>query len=629
MPWEFSAVRLTNLPRDFNSSTIAEHFHHRLGIQVPEVKIDPQPMLGADDVADVTLDGLDGAANLLRALEDEGSAKFRGMPVVASHYRAARFNQISSSRVNCSWHKPSRTAWLSFGMESMASKVYRQFADGVFRVDGHRVLPERPTVNDGANASTWGLKLNNVPASSTRNEITEDIPLNLRPTHIELSRPSYNLPMEAAVNEITNMLMQVGPLDSSVVTSAEGQGRRYKLTARFVDANDASDAAKILNYKSLPFFGHGKLTVQQVYTVRVRVPDHIYLAAAQDIEALARYWTTQYINYTASPAYKNFRNIRIEGQSHEQVAEAQCSLESVMAGELLTEDGEPMWSPSFATNAWAYTQMRDLERRLGILVLRDRNQRTLRMLGPRDMFGPARLEIVKLCNQDPRQEFSVRIDSEALPWLLHGGYQHISRAVGVDKVGLDIASEQRRLIVSGSAADHSVAQDMYLNRSLALEPDVSNIGSQDCSLCGSLAEYPVFTRCRHLYCASCFEDMCISCAGTYVRTPAIRCYGDFGACRELLSLEAIQESITSEALERVFERMFGTFVGANSKQYRYCPTPNCVQVYRLDERVEGVKPEEFEFNCPQCQVAICSTCHVSHETVHCPLRLAAARGIEL
>ncbi|KAJ2968203.1 hypothetical protein NQ176_g9295 [Zarea fungicola] len=610
LPWELAGLRVTKLPKESSSSTISAHFRENFGLQVPESQISTQPIPGVEGVADMTLDDPKLAAALVAALGNDNTTPFKSMPILPPQLRAAHFNRISCNRVNCSWLKPSRTAWLTFGSQNVADKVCGHFQTGVFRVQGTRVLPTKPTPSetDGVNAQTWGVKIANVPAAATRTEIVHDIPSSMRPSHMELSRESYCLPLEGAVNQISNMLMQIGPLECSVAAAPDSHAWRSRIGARFVNPNDATDAVKILHYKPLPFYLHGRLTVQQVFTVRIKVPDHIYLAALQDIEALIKYWTTRpakQFTFTIPPSYKNFRKIKIDGPSQAEVAEAQAGLESVMAGELLTDDGEPLWSPSFATNAWAYAQMRNLERRLGILVLRDRQKGTLRMLGPRDMFGQARLEIVSLCSKDPRCEFFIRLDSEALPWILRGGYRHIAKVVGIDKVGLDIVSEPRRLIISGSQADLNVAQDIYHNRSLILNPELS-LGPSDCAATSS-------ARAALKTCAS-------PCAATHVRTPAVRCYGDFGRCKEVFSLEMIRDNISSVALERLFEVIFTTFVTSNAKQYRYCPTTGCNQVYRVDPQSDCNRPtKEFEFNCPHCLVAICSICHVSHDTLVCPL----------
>ncbi|KAJ6779392.1 hypothetical protein PWT90_03947 [Aphanocladium album] len=623
MPWEYSAVRLTNLPKDCSSSTVAECLRGELGVQVPEDKIELQSVFGGETAADVTMDDSDFAKKIINALDGHATVDYHAVALLPPKHRAATFGVIRGNTVNCSWHKPNRTAWLNFKSLSAASYVKSKFSASEYRVDGIRVCPGFPKANDGVKASTWKLQLDKVPASASRSEIVEDIERSHRPFHVELSRATYKIPVEEAVSEIVKLLMRIGPLDPSAVDSTEGQGRRYKVTVRFVDAKDAAQAIKLLNYKPLPFCTHGKLTVQRIFTVRMRLPDHVYAAVTEDIEAMYRDWKQNHLTVTISIAIKGFRDIIFEGQSLERVAEAQASFESIAAGELLTEDGMPLWSASFATNAWAYNQMRELERQFGVLVLCDRKERTLRMLGPRHILGRARLEIAKLCNRDPRLDFYIHLDPNALPWLLRGGYQHIGRIVGRDKVGLDLVSEPRYLVISGSEADLQAAQGLYHNRRQLPEPPVSATGPDECSLCGFEAEHAVLTECDHLYCGSCFEDMCLSCAGTPSRMPAVLCYGDAGQCRTVLTLTAIQQNISSAALERLFERMFATFVGANARQYRYCPTPSCEQVYRVDEPNEGAKAPtaEFEFSCPQCQVAICSFCHVSHyNTVHCPLR---------
>ncbi|OAA59512.1 Zinc finger, C6HC-type [Akanthomyces lecanii RCEF 1005] len=622
LPWHFSAVRFTHLAEEFHKSDIAEYLHHELGIQVPEERIATLPVCGGKGAADVTMDEADFARKLVDALNDDKTVEFRAEEVIPHHHRSARFGSISGNKVSCSWHKPSWTATLSFPSAEAAQQVYNGFAIREYKLAPNVTgMPSRPEADDGPSPSAWKVKLHHVPSSINRVDVLESIPSMLRPKLITQSCRSYTARLEDSAKTILKSLMNIGPLDhNSITTRTESQ--RYKLIARFVDAKHATKAVQELNKHPLPFHAHGKLTVQRIYTVRIRVPGHVYAAASQDIKALYSAWKGHNIFATIGPENKGFRTIRIEGICPDRVAEAQAAIERIVAGEQLTEDDEKLWSASFATNAWAYNEMRFIERQIGVLILCDRQQRSLNMLGPRAVFREARLAIQKLCHQDPRAEYSISLDPadrEALTWLLNGGFQHIGRIVGRDKLALDIVDQPRRLIISGSEADLQVAQEIWYNRHQIPEPE-SSLGPEDCSLCGFQAEYPVNTRCQHLYCATCFEDMCFCGASSPVRTPAVRCYGDAGKCQQILTLSDIQENLSSSALERIFERIFVTFVSQNSDMYRYCPTHSCEQVYRVEERKDGAEPvAEFEFNCPQCMVAICSRCHVSHETLHCPL----------
>ncbi|OAR02303.1 hypothetical protein LLEC1_05247 [Akanthomyces lecanii] len=622
MPWHFSAVRFTHLAEGFHKSDIADYLQHALGIHVPEEKIDPLTICVGEGAADITMDEADFARKLVDAVNEDKTVEFSTEEVIPHHHRAARFGSISGNKVSCSWHKPSWTATLSFPSAEAAQQVYNGFALREYRLAPNvSGMPSRPEVDDGPNAGTWKVKLHHVPSSVNRVDVLEAIPNTLRPKLITQSCRSYTSRLEDSSKTILKSLMNIGPLDPNGITTRT-ESQRYKLVARFVDARHAAKAVQELNKHPLPFYAHGKLTVQRIYTVHIRVPGHVYAAASQDIKALYSAWKGHTIFATIGLEIKGFRNIRIEGICPEKVAEAQSSIERIVAGERLTEDGRKLWSASFATNAWAYNEMRFIERQTGVLVLCDRQKRTLSMLGPRAVFGEARLAIQKLCHQDPRAEYSIALnpaDREALPWLLSGGFQYIGGIVGRDKLALDIVDQPGRLIISGSEADLQVAQKLWHDRHQIPVPE-SSLGPEDCSLCGFQAEYPVYTHCQHLYCATCFEDVCFCGASNPVRTPAVRCYGNAGKCQQILTLSDIQENLSSAALERIFERIFVNFVSQNSDKYRYCPTHSCEQVYRIEERKKDDEPAaEFEFNCPQCMVAICSRCHVSHETLHCPL----------
>ncbi|KAF1730423.1 ATP-dependent RNA helicase DEAH12, chloroplastic [Beauveria bassiana] len=640
LPWDTVAVRLSKLPQDSTTSTVAELIENYLGARVIEANIQLLSAYGGRVAADVTLDDQTIATDLVTAVREDQSTGIDADRVIPVHHRAARFNTISRNKVSCSWHKPSRTVTLSFSSQFLACETWKKFLTGVYQVSKSRVWPSRPHNNGSDTDTIWKFKIDNVPTSANRNDIIEQIDEPFRPLNVHMSWASYSNPMEASVDQIMRNLSTVGPMDPFVTTGSSSQSRRSKMTVRFVDIEHAIAAVQEFDEQPLPFFSQGKLTVQQLSTIRMCISNHVFTAASQDIEALYSAWKKDHVYTTISKERKPFRHIKFEGQMHEKVVKAQAAFENVTAGELLrmprthlseeggcvarvSENGAPLWSASLATKAWAYHEMRNIEHKLGVLVLCDKQKRNLRLLGRREEFGSARKQIAKLCNEDPRCEFSIPIDhhdGDALRWLLAGGYQDLGRTVGLDKVALDVASQPRRLIISGTDHDYQNARNYWDHRYRNPDPTWS-INPGQCNLCGLDAEYPVCTGCDHLYCTTCFEDMCFSGAGTPVPEPAIRCYGDGGKCMKLLTMTNIQENVSSFALELIFERMFKTFVSQNPEQYRLCPTHTCEQVYRVKMTPAGVKPtDEFEFNCPQCNLALCSTCHVSHETIHCPLR---------
>ncbi len=572
-------------------------------------------------LADVVSNEREFATKLTQALRTNANSHHAASPVLSPMFRATRYNVVEATRVECSWHKPVRVAWLNFATETNAAGIFRQFAEGAGRVCGHRVRAERPLRNDGVNAQTWRVKLTQVPAQAGRTDVASELNPSHRPLHIEVSAPTYDTSPTEAFEELELMLTGIGPLDWSGALP-ETVGRRFKYIGRYLDEEHAAAAVKRLNNRPLPFYGFGKLTVQALYSTRIKIAQYIYEAASRDIDALVRYSAAQYVNFTVHPPLRGFRHIQIEGQAKDMVTSAKDALSRVLDGELVTEEGNPVWSASFATNGWAYQQVKKLGRDLHILVLRDKRKCQLRLFGLRENFGTARVQIVEIAASDPRSTWNIALHAETFKWALSGGTRIITKTLGEDKVALDIVSSQRRLIVSGSQADHSLAMDI-LNRKEAAVSKLLELEPGSCAICWAQAEHAVETSCGHSFCVACFEDMCFSCTTVSSAEPGIRCYGEFGNCSKVLPLSDVGENLSSAALDQVLDRMLTAFMASDPLHYRYCPTPKCEQIYRLPKDA-GTKSEEqdwqrdFEFTCPYCLVALCAACHVSHDTVKCP-----------
>lgn len=614
-------MRVGCLANDITADDLAGRISS-LGFPVSEDDVSILPDLhNGFRLADVVSKERDFDTKLTQALRTSTSSHQAAFPVLPPMFRATRYNVVEATRVECSWHKPVRVAWLNFATEANAAGIFRQFAEGAGRVCGHRVRAERPQRTDNINAQIWSVKLTQVPAQAGRTEIASELNPSYRPLNIELSAPTYDTSPKEAFDELDLMLTGIGPLEWSGALP-ETVGRRFKYVGRYLNEEHAATAVKRLNNRPLPFYGFGKLTVQGLYTARVKIAQYIYAAASRDIDALARYSATQYVTFIVYPPDKGFRHIQIEAQEKDMVVSAKDSLGRVLDGELVTEEGNPVWSASFATNGWAYQQVKKLGKDLGILVLRDKLKCQLRLFGLREHFGAARVQIVEIAGTDPRSTWNIALNAKTFAWALTGGTRIIAATLGEDKVALDILSSQRRLIISGSQADHSLAMDI-MNRGQAAVSKLLELEPGSCAICWAQAEHAVETSCGHIFCAPCFEDMCLSCATVSSAEPGIRCYGEFGKCSTILPLSDVEENLSSAALDQVLDRMLTAFMASDPLHYRYCPTPKCEQIYRLPKDTstgteEQDCQEDFEFTCPYCLVALCAACHVSHDTVKCP-----------
>lgn len=562
----------------------------------------------------------------LLALKRHGSPI--AVPINVSMPQATNHRRIDSKKVYCSWHKPTKTAWLNFGNGGVAAKVGLKFSAGTYKILDQSVQCEGPTRGAGSrNPLAWTLKLSNVPKLAKKEDVIRAIPVAMAPSHVELSGASYEVDLPKANSLIESLLLQVGPLERWE-GSLEVPGKRFKAKAWFMNDADALQAVKLFHNEPLSFNKNGKLTVQLVHTARFKILARIYDAVEQELSDHKKTWASQHVLCTAYPPTQGLQVLKIEGENGGDVARAKAALERIISGEVMMKDGKPIWAPSFATNGYAYQRIKQLERELGVLIVRDKRKSQLRLLGPQMQREEAQLAVIELANAHPNSMHVIELDVRQFSRAFKGGYRAIAEAIGTDKVVLDIASCPRRILVVGSKADLNIAREI-LQRGQGVLGEKTEPGStSDCVICWTPADNPIQTACKHLYCTGCFEDLCFAGVNS---GPGIRCQGDAGNCSEILLLTELQLHLSSAALEDMLEAAFTTHVARHPSDFHYCPTPDCGQIYRAarpagNNSSTAMTSESPLFKCPTCLVAICIACNVSHDGLTCAEHLYYLSG---
>ncbi|KAF5576547.1 hypothetical protein FPCIR_12541 [Fusarium pseudocircinatum] len=246
---------------------------------------------------------------------------------------------------------------------------------------------------------------------------------------------------------------------------------------------------------------------------------------------------------------------KLESQDRESFTQAKEALERIISGTTMTLDGKNLWSADFKADRGAYRRLQEIEQGLGVVIIRDIISSKFRVFGPEDKFVPA---------------------CESLDQLLQDLQP---RSTGYD-------TKQSK---TGKAAEG------------------------DCAVCFCKADQALATSCGHVYCTICFVNMCQVEAST-VGDFSIKCIGDQGNCKKAIPLHEIQNLLLSEIFESVLEASFASFMRRHQDQLRYCPTPECTQVYRISQPETSVPPI---FTCAKCMTATCTSCHVSHPRKTC------------
>ena len=126
-----------------------------------------------------------------------------------------------------------------------------------------------------------------------------------------------------------------------------------------------------------------------------------------------------------------------------------------------------------------------------------------------------------------------------------------------------------------------------------------------------VAEQYRLEYCGHLYCLDCVELQLSPAAVTF---PVVCAAEDCGQPFVWHDFESLFKR-TKYRLEDLMKSSLQSYVFANQKKVRPCPTPNCDMVYRVSTAESG-RP----FLCSHCGVRTCTQCHVQyHDGLTCAM----------
>lgn len=483
-------------------------------------------------------------------------------PVDISTTSGSSALRVDCRKVHCSWHKPSKIVWLNFGNGDIADRVGKKFKDGQYKILDQMVHPSGPTRGAGRhNPKAWTLCLTEVPAAATQKDVENSIFSRPdKPRDIQLGKPSYDGDADTCSAVIQSLFTAVGPLEWWELTP-DTTGKRMKASARFLNEEDAKESARTLSNTTIPFHKAAKLTVQLVYTAKFKVSSIIFEAVQSQLKANIQSWKKQHLHYVAYPQPdppKWYRVLRIEGELPKDVAAAKDTIANILAG-VIAKDGPsapPLWHPSLLGNGPLNERLREVQRETGVLIVRNKVKSQLRLYGPPKKCEQVQPVIAAILGTGGLKEHPIDLSTEQFHWACQGGFKKISAELDASNadanVRFDVISTPKRIIITGTAADYGVARDLINgggetpSRAVVIRKEEFKTAppQQDCSVCWTEAEDPIRTKCNHVYCLDCFENLCLS-APTQDSAVQIRCAGESGNCATVLGLPELQEYLST------------------------------------------------------------------------------------
>lgn len=568
---------------------------------------------------------------------------FGSDPSVAQKSEAAH-NSLQMSSVSCKWNRAYKKVWIYY--ERLKTAIRAANA-----LDGTELHGTRIKAVYGGSTFSSDMRVSNGPSHSTILENVDNAvsyrelkdfcsARGVHPKHIKFGDPSYNI--REARSIITEVLEEKcgSVLDFNVNTTKDPS----KITAivRFAQPEDAQRAVKELNGTNFTRLGNSPFYITPVFAVRFTLRQDLYSAIAKDVDnlisKLSKTDNVEIVAYNTDTKATGPPALRIHGDNAQSVARAKSSLEAILAGTIcVNEDGKNntgaklVWDSFFARYE-GISWLKELMTSLDVFIYADARRGQLRLYGDYEVKEVASAMLVRKCQvlETTRQKHKIGLDEKLFKAALSGGVKRAEEMFGADRIKLEITPIAKFLTVSGSVQDaHTVREFLQLeydaggNNSIPrqssqgdttrpLEGTQKNTEQADdntCAVCWTEPSVPYRTRCNHLYCTECFENQVNAAIAGVKNSLPLLCH--YSSCSRAFGLDELRNTLSSDRFESLMKSSFESYVRSQPQSFKYCPTPDCDQIYRVsstDEKNGTKLPRNYY--CPSCLTAVCTSCHV-------------------
>ncbi|XDG05341.1 hypothetical protein ABKA04_004956 [Annulohypoxylon sp. FPYF3050] len=589
LPSDFSTVRITSLPPHSTKDSV-EKLLRSEGLVVPtniQIWMTNQGTLSS---ALIKVEDPDFAKAITHKFGPliSPSRRFprpRATQIETSVISDSNVLQVDCKKLHVSWPKPTKTVWIYYDTgPDPAHRVKEKVESGKYKILNKRVQCGKVTWVDtpfpgwvntplpkwvDTPLSGWAVNLTEVPVNATALDIDHSIRYYPdKPDRISLGYPTYTGDVEGCLEVLQVLFTPMTPIESWEL--APNPSDKYTAIVRFQNEDDAREAVRVLHLIDVPFDKTSKLTVQLVYTAKFKVAENIYEAVRTQLNENLPSWKASNLRFRAlenSDPPRWYRVLKIEGWTANAVAEAMNTIANITSGMVAREGSSMLWHPEFCRNGPLSKRLELLGAKNDVVIVRDKAKSQIRLYGPQTGCKKVQADVVKLLKDMQTQHFYINLDATELDWVLRGGWEAIEDEIGPEKVNLEITTDPERLTIFGTAEDYYAACRVIGHKE-AIQTEMNGPiqNPQDCCVCWTEAENPIQTRCGHIYCVNCFENLCTSSVTKETFTK-ICCVGESATCAKILSLAELQENLPSNAFEELLEKSLTALRTFVSRKY--------------------------------------------------------------
>ncbi len=605
--FDLCGITIKNLPKDAKVEEIADIFLQQ-GISSADFFITGVKEIG-NFCKSVILTNAEYGQALAIGLE---GIKFRDKPLsfeISDNAIPDAMGATAQSRspfMTVSWRILTNSIVATYMSTDMAQRKVRELNGQIWR--GHCITA---AMNDciprGLRAAVMNsVKITNIP----QNAITDPEFSGFIGTHnvcsLKTAPYDHHLTVRIHLSQQTGVQLQTY---EELPTDHKGEAR---VKVQFDDWEDVKLAHESIHNKRL---GSGVMLTPNLRAwhprplqYSIKVPSRQYSAQKKLWDGLLEKAGKEAFVQTREGGRGNAVFVRVLGDNKKATGALKVRVEKLVSGEAL---GVDYWHPSFLFSRTSQTFFDRTFEETGAFVRTDFKTRTLKIYGEAEKVGNGRRLIEEEVRRLQGLETTCIIGCGSIAFFVREGVGRLKELIGEENVTLHLADRPCRITVKGGQeAIH------HLQRLIEEARTASVIGASQtttgeeaiCSLCSTKASNPEQLGCGHTYCAGCLRHF-LSSAAESKNFPLV-CMGNDATCNKPISIPFIRRFMPEQAFKHLTEVAFTCYLESHPQVYRYCPTADCKQVYRLQSKKAS--------QCPSCFSSICPACdEEAHEGLTC------------
>ena len=456
---------------------------------------------------------------------------------------------------------------------------------------------------------------------------------------VDFCPPTYTV--RDARPELTSLLSKIGQVESFYILPWRRGDAKMRIIACFTRSEHVEAAIGAYDGRSLACVGHKRISLHRTYSIRYTVPKTQWLVVREHAQQIRAEGQSHAILRIVEPSEFSSDEptvLYIQGDDASPLSALKNKVQTIVRGEILRNDaGSVVWDRSFFTGAVGPLFLETLNLEKKVFVICDSRLRNIRICGSPLIVAETRTRILLRLDLYQRDRRVVPVPPSSLRHFARGGLRSLQNALGEDSVFLDWTDG---VLIFRCSDDEfydvrrSVNHIVHGRTRLAetrVRPRTSPSDKPPCPVCQCTAVDPIKLGCGHEYCKQCLQLYLASAVNSESLAFPIRCItqasstpaaiGTSGSstaassvCGVGIPARVLQGLLSPDKEQTLLEAAFLAYIHAHPMVFRFCPTPDCDQVYRVSTSTSA---SQTLFTCPSCLETTCTECHSAHPGLSC------------